>query len=79
MNGNANCIFEVCCPPGVDGVAQESAVRALADEFMKEFKDKLSWEDAIKYSRAMYKHFDLAPRGSLREFKKQIVEAFKAQ
>jgi len=77
MNGNANCIFEVCCPPGEDGTASNSSVVALAEEMKK--STGCSAEESVKFAEFTYKHFDLAPRGSLRVFKKQIVEAYKQQ
>lgn len=72
MNGHANCIYEICCPP-----KGEQQVRALAEEMMKAF----GWDDAMTAYQVnpltlaswVVKTFDLAPAGSLLAFKTEIA------
>lgn len=62
-NGAANCLLEVCCPPA-------AAQKKLGEKFAgldvpQEYADKCAaW---------IYAHFDLAPRGSLKDFKAEIA------
>jgi len=72
MNGEVCCILGVCCPPG-----SAEQVDALASELVK---GKVCSEnpEAHKVAVWMLKHFDLAPAGTLTEFKKQIARMAKA-
>lgn len=63
MNGEANCILQVCCPP-------EAATAALAREMVKD--GVCEKEYAPKIAAWINQHFDLAPAGSLTAFKAEI-------
>lgn len=63
-NGRANCILQVCCRSG-------EAKQAMADQMVedlgcdrKEADEMAGWIDD---------NFDLAPKGSLTEFKNEIA------
>lgn len=67
MNGEANCILAVCCPPG-----SEAQSKALARELVKDgVCDK---EYAPTVAKWLLKHFDLAPAGTLQPFKDAIAK-----
>ena len=80
MNGRANCILEICCEPGS---AQQRA--ALTDEILHSkcldlangaggLASKLD-RDVVAESVATWiaETFDLAPKGSLVQFKQTIA------
>lgn len=63
MNGHANCIYEICCPPRSQG-----AQKALAEEMAKgsggeRYEDIACW---------VLENFDLAPKGSLQPLKDAV-------
>jgi len=64
LNGQANCILEVCCL-----TAQAQAM--LARKFVAE--TGVSQEYAEKCAAVVYAHFDLAERGTLKPFKESIA------
>jgi len=66
MNGHANCIYEICCPPKS---AQQK--RALAEEMAKALGGTA--EDHYNAAAWVVENFDLAPPGSLRAFKAEIA------
>lgn len=66
MNGEVCCILGVCCPP--NSLEQE---QALADALVKD--GACETEHAPKAAKWVLKHFDLAPKGSLVEFKATIA------
>lgn len=66
MNGHANCIYEVCCPPKS---AQQK--QALAEEMTKALGGTA--EDHLLAAAWVVENFDLAPAGSLRAFKTAIA------
>ena len=72
MNGEVCCILGVCCPPG-----SEAQTTALASELVK---DGVCSEnpEAHKVAQWVLRHFDLAPAGTLTEFKKSIAKMAKA-
>lgn len=63
MNGEVNCILQVCCSP-------EASVLALAREMVKAGVGDAEY--CAKASAFVYQHFDLAPAGSLKAFKAEI-------
>lgn len=63
MNGHVCCILGVCCPPG--SAAQK---KALIDE-MKQ----ASVTDAESAADFVLFNFDLAPAGSLNQFKLDVA------
>lgn len=77
MNGHANCILAVCCPPGSDNQRA-----ALAEEMAIALSNPPSSESAVIISREKWdriagwvlKNFDLAPAGSLQPFKDAIAK-----
>lgn len=75
MNGEANCILEVCCPPDETGAATQNARDALATHMMHDCA--LSTYDAQKVADYIFKHFDLAERGTLRALKASVVRVSK--
>lgn len=85
MNGNANCLLEVCCPPNfaaleaVNGAATASdhAVAAMASELRAHCG--LSPDDAHAVAQWIYTHFDLAERGTLQAFKASIVRVYNSR
>jgi len=75
-NGHANCIFAVCCPPYSDGQAS-----ALAEELktglgwnrnQQGTKDQDTEDLALSVAAWILKNYDLAPPGSLQQFKDAI-------
>lgn len=63
MNGHVCCILGVCCPPG-----SQEQVDALAAEMEKDgVGDR-------KTAAWVLKHFDLAPAGSLAQFKNDVAK-----
>lgn len=72
MNGHANCILAVCCPPGSDG-----QIQALADEMgasgmfqsMPEEQRRVALRSVAAW---VLKNYDLAPPGSLQAFKESV-------
>lgn len=80
MNGRANCILEICCAPGS---AEQRA--ALTDEILASkcldlsnggggLSSRLD-KDVVAESVALWisETFDLAPKGSLVAFKKEVA------
>jgi hypothetical protein len=67
MNGHANCILAVCCPPDSDGQR-----KALAEE-MASSLSTASGETYEDIARWILDNFDLAPKGSLQTFKDEIA------
>lgn len=82
MNGEANCILEICCPPsGVSAdasvdpqAASANAVGALAKHLAQDLA--LDADMATAVSGWIYKHFDLAERGTLQAFKASVVRIY---
>lgn len=66
MNGEANCILAVCCPP-----ESERRVDLLAAEMTR--YAHLDKADAKRCAAWMLKAYDLAPPGSLQVFKDAIA------
>jgi len=71
MNGEVCCILGVCCPPG-----SEAQAASLAKEMVK---DGVCSEnpEAQRVAAWVLKHFDLAPAGTLTQFKHAIVQVVK--
>lgn len=71
FNGRACCLLGICCTPGS---AEQSAVLAKAL-----VEDGVCSEnpEAERVSAWVLKHFDLAPAGTLTEFKHAIKHAIK--
>lgn len=66
MNGEVCCVLGICCPPGSD-----AQTRALAKELVK---DQICPDDSAHAVAAwVLKHFDLAPAGTLSDFKSRIA------
>ena len=66
MNGHACCILGVCCPPG--GTAQLDALAtAMASDL------GVQPEEVRRHARWILQRFDLAPAGSLAQFKDAIA------
>jgi len=63
----ACCILQICCPP-------PEAAATLAAAMMK---DGIDEEYARQCAKWIYKHFDLAPHGTLQPFKDAIAKAVK--
>lgn len=67
MNGRANCVLAVCCPPGS---ARQRA--ALADEMIAGTGcDKA---EAARMAEWVIGTFDLAPAGTLQAFKDSVAK-----
>ena len=64
MNGEVCCILGVCCPPGSD--AQTVALRDAME------RDGVT--DAASAAVWVLKTFDLAPHGSLTQFKADVAK-----
>lgn len=66
-NGHANCILAVCCPP-----SSEEQKIALATEM----SENLGLTPKYHYETASWiiDNFDLAPKGSLQQFKDSIAK-----
>lgn len=62
------CILQICCPPPEQVAALAAAMTA----------DGIEEEYAHRCATWIYKHFDLAPVGSLQAFKDAIVTSAKA-
>lgn len=73
-----NCLYEVCCEPEpAASVASPAARASLAAALMTDGVCSDRGEaDAV--AAWVYKHFDLAPRGSLRAFKAEIARVARA-
>jgi hypothetical protein len=72
MNGLGNCIYEICCPPRSEG-----AVKALAEEMEKAgMGESLATSERVVHLRSVARWvlttFDLAPKGSLQQFKDAV-------
>lgn len=67
MNGHANCIYAVCCPPDSDG-----QIQALANEISAAFPVLAPESSPVAIAAWVLKNFDLAPKGSLQSFKDAI-------
>jgi hypothetical protein len=65
-----NCLLEVCCGPS-DAAA--SFAEAMVTDGVCGERD-----EADRIARWVYKHFDLAERGTLTAFKKSIARVAKA-
>jgi len=65
INGQANCILEVCC---LTANAKRKFAELLAAD------TNISQEYAQKCAEWVYEHFDLAERGTLTPFKKSIAK-----
>lgn len=65
-NGHANCALAVCCPP--KSRQQKRALAATMAESMGGNPD-----DYQQYADWVVENFDLAPSGSLQEFKNIIA------
>lgn len=66
MNGHANCILAVCCPP-----ESEARVKALAEE-MAGALSKPAGDTYEDIARWMLDNFDLAPKGTLQPLKDAV-------
>jgi len=76
MNGEANCILEVCCPAdATTNAASPNAHAALSKHLCDECD--LTPADADAVAAYIYKHFDLAERGTLRALKASVVRVSK--
>lgn len=64
MNGEANCVLEICCPP-------DASKDALARELMAHCDIPQNHADRV--AAHIKDHYDLAPNGSLKELYKQIA------
>lgn len=67
MNGHANCIYAICCPPN-----SPQQISALAEEMMAAGLG-LTEESTYAVAAWVLKNFDLAPHGSLQPFKNEIA------
>jgi hypothetical protein len=80
-----NCILEICCEPEPEGEALTAsggapcrkAIRSLASE-LRAHAPQLSEADALAAAGVVLSGFDLAPRGSLQQFKAVIARVAKA-
>lgn len=70
IEGQACCILEVCC----GGEAQD---KALADKLQAQFQ-WLNEQHAYEVAEFIVDSYDLAPPGSLREFKRTIAALARA-
>lgn len=66
MNGEVNCILQVCCPAG-----SEEQKNALAREMSKALS--CSVYEARAYADWVLEHFDLAEKDTLVPFKRSIA------
>ena len=66
MNGHANCILAVCCPPG-----SEAQRTALTKALMT--AAKLDETAARKTAEWLVATFDFAPAGSLQVLKNEVA------
>ena len=66
MNGHVCCLLGVCCPPG-----SEAQLDALATEMASDLG--VQPEEVRRHAAWILKHFDLAPAGSLAQFKDAIA------
>lgn len=71
MNGHVCCILGVCCPPG-----SQEQIDALASELSVAHPD-MEVPYAQKAAAWVLKNFDLAPAGSLSEFKREIAAVIR--
>ena len=62
------CLLGICCPPE----EQETALTAFFVEHTH-----MGSEHAAEAAKAVMKHFDLAPAGTLTEFTASIVEMIR--
>ena len=65
-----NCVLEVCCGP--------EPARATFAAMLVDKKLCAEQDEADRIAAWVLTHFDLAPRGSLREFKAVIARIAKA-
>jgi len=72
LNGQANCILEVCCLVSQDGSANPKAINALATLFADGTDCDLTPEQAVECAQFVYMNFDLAERGTLEAFKASV-------
>jgi hypothetical protein len=74
-----NCLMSVCCPPFSEDQV-EAFVKVMKVALPEECKIE---DDSVReLARVLFKHFELAPAGSLTEFKATIArlatgEAYK--
>ncbi len=66
MNGGANCVLEICCPPGS---------QASRETFAKEAAHAtgVDAEYCAKFAAFVFDNYDLAPKGSLGVFKAEVA------
>lgn len=72
MNGHANCILAVCCPPG-----SARQVRTLAGVLVHDGVCEAAY--APKVAQWIVDTFDLAPKGTLQDFKGMIAALAREQ
>lgn len=72
MNGEVCCILAVCCPPG-----SQKQNRALVTELVK--AGVCDEEYAPKVATWILKNFDLAPAGTLTDFKAALAKLARAK
>jgi len=70
-NGSANCELEICCPPLEGGTPGPNAIAALSHTL--EAKG-LPLDYCRLAAKIMLTEFDLAPRGSLHQFKAAVAK-----
>ena len=68
--GRPCCLLGVCCPPG-----SQEQIDAMTHWFMKHAQ--LEDEPAARAAEAVLKAFDLAPAGSLKDFKAAVAKLAK--
>ena len=66
MNGEANCILEICCPPGSQNSRQAFAREAA-------HATGIDVEYCEKFAAYVFNSYDLAPKGSLGVFKAEVA------
>jgi hypothetical protein len=66
MNGGANCVLEICCPPGSAAPRQ-----TLAAEVSKSTGYDL--EMCQQVAEFIFDNYDLAPKGSLGNLKAEVA------
>lgn len=65
-----NCVIELCC--GTANAVETMASQMVSDGVCAEA------DEAKRIAKWIYKHFDLAERGTLTAFKKSIARLVKA-
>lgn len=73
MNGQANCILGVCCPPGSETQAKALAAEMEAGGMMQALPEEQRRVGLLSVARWVLKNFDLAPPGSLQAFKDEVA------